>query len=95
MSCLVYMWNNTFICLNPLPNYKILIFSKMASIYRKFFVWLKIIEFVYEMVENIMGKGENAGDQHFLLFHIIFARNSVLSYRDNRGSSSDEVKQSV
>ena len=28
----------------------------------------EIMGFVFERVENIEGKGENAGDQHFLLF---------------------------
>ena len=29
-------------------------------------------KFVFGMVENIMGKGENAGHQHFLLFQQCF-----------------------
>ena len=37
----------------PLPNNKI---------------WLKMMIFVFDRVENIVGKGENAGYQHFLLF---------------------------
>ena len=28
----------------------------------------EMAEFVHDRVENIMGKGENAGGQHFLLF---------------------------
>ena len=28
----------------------------------------QIMEFVFDRVENILGKGENAGYQHFLLF---------------------------
>ena len=28
----------------------------------------EIMEFVFEWVKNIVGKGENAGHQHFLLF---------------------------
>ena len=29
---------------------------------------------VYEQVENIVGKGENAGNQHFLLFPQCFQK---------------------
>ena len=29
---------------------------------------LKTVIFVFDRVENIVGKGENAGYQHFLLF---------------------------
>ena len=29
--------------------------------------------FVSDKVENIVGKGENAGDQHFLLFVTMFS----------------------
>ena len=31
----------------------------------------KIVGFVFERVENIMGKGENTGYQHFLLFLVV------------------------
>ena len=33
-----------------------------------------MIFFVFDRVENIVGKGENAGYQHFLLFLIVFKR---------------------
>ena len=36
----------------------------------------EIIEFVFEKVENTMGKGENAGYQHFLLFLQCFQKAS-------------------
>ena len=32
----------------------------------------KLAKFVHDRVENIVGKGENAGYQHFLLFHQCF-----------------------
>ena len=35
------------------------------------------LEFVLEMVENIVGKGENAGNQHFLLFSQCFQKTPV------------------
>ena len=31
-----------------------------------------MIDFALESIENIVGKGENAGYQHFLLSHNIF-----------------------
>ena len=34
----------------------------------------KMMIFVFDRVENIMGKGENAGNQHFLLFPQCFQR---------------------
>ena len=36
----------------------------------------KIMVSVYDRVENIMGKGENAGYQHFLLFPQCFQKAS-------------------
>ena len=35
-----------------------------------------MIIFVFNRVENIVGKGENAGDQHFLLFPQCFEKAS-------------------
>ena len=32
----------------------------------------EIMGFVFELLENIVGKGENAGYQHFLLFLLCF-----------------------
>ena len=34
----------------------------------------KMMVFLYDTVENIVGKGENAGYQHFLLFTQRFAK---------------------
>ena len=44
------------------------------------------MKFVLEMVENIVGKGENAGYQHFLVFPTSFQKASfskvgIVSYR--------------
>ena len=36
------------------------------------------LKFLLESVENIMGKGENAGHQHFLLFAQCFQKASIL-----------------
>ena len=38
----------------------------------------EITKFVLGRVENIMGKGENAGYQHFLLFPIMLSKGSFL-----------------
>ena len=42
------------------------------------------LKFDLERVENIMGKGENAGYQHFHLFHNVFKGflNRVVKSRD-------------
>ena len=57
---------------NPLPNDKILDLSKLkAFVDNKINVTEKLI-FVLGRMENIAGKGENAGNQHFLLFPLCF-----------------------
>ena len=40
----------------------------------------KKVNFVVEMVENIVRKGENAGDQHFLLFPQCFQKAYFTSF---------------
>ena len=35
---------------------------------------LKVLKLVFHRIENIVGKEENAGDQHFLLFPQCFKR---------------------
>ena len=52
---------------NSLPNNTILGMSKFkARAYNKFGV-AEIMGYIFEREENIVGKGENAGYQHFLL----------------------------
>ena len=34
----------------------------------------KTVKFLFDRVENIVGKGENAGYQHFLLFLHVFKK---------------------
>ena len=59
---------------NSLPNDTILgMFKFKASVEDKFGV-AEIMGFVLEMVENIVGKGENAGYQHFLHFPTMFSK---------------------
>ena len=66
---------------NSLPNGKILHWSKHAD--DKFKV-AKIMIFVLDRVENIVGKGENAGYQHFLLFPQCFQKASFLGVVKSR-----------
>ena len=42
------------------------------------------LKFVLERVENIVGKGENAGYQHFLLFPQCFQKTSLSGSLKNR-----------
>ena len=61
---------------NSLPNYKILDWSKLKAIandLKKKNAFEKS-KFVLGWVENIVGKGENAGYQHFLLFFTMFSK---------------------
>ena len=54
--------------LNSLPNDTILDWSKLKAFADDKINVLKKMIFVFDRVENIAGKGENAGNQHFLLF---------------------------
>ena len=66
------------LCVNSLPNGKILHwFILKASADEKINVTEKL-KFVFGRVENIVGKGENAGYQHFLLFLECFPKPSSL-----------------
>ena len=54
---------NTF---DSLPNDKPLDWSKLEAFADNKIKVLTIMIFVFDSVENIVGKGENAGYQHFL-----------------------------
>ena len=59
-----------------LPNNKFLDWSKLKAFEDdKTFVTQKL-KFVSGRVENVMGKGENAGHQHFRLFPQCFQKTS-------------------
>ena len=49
---------------------------------------------VYDRVENIVGKGENAGYQYFLLFPKCFQR-ATIPDRKNQGLFGKELKLKV
>ena len=54
--------------LNPLPDDKILDWSKLKAFADDKINVAEKLDFVLGRIENIVGKGENAGYQHFLLF---------------------------
>ena len=53
---------------NSLPKDKILDWSKLKAFADKKINVAKKLKIVLGRVENIVGKGENAGNQHFLIF---------------------------
>ena len=64
---------------NPLhftPNYKFFNLSKLKAFADNKINVTKKLKFVTERVENIVGKGETAGYQHFLLFPQCFQKDS-------------------
>ena len=71
--------------LNCLPNDKILNLSNLkACADDKINVTLKM-KFVRYRIENIVGQGENAGNQHFLLFPQCFQKSFLSQGRKNQG----------
>ena len=65
-----------FLAVNSLPNDKILDFSKLKGFADNNINVKEKLKFVLERIENIKGKGENAGYQHFLLFPQCFQKAS-------------------
>ena len=65
---------NTF---NPIPNDKILDMTKLKAFADDEINVNEKLKVCLERVENIVGKGENAGYQHFLLFLQCFRKPSV------------------
>ena len=66
----------TCIYLSFLPNDKFLDWSKLKTFAGDKIKVTGKMKFVLEMVENIVGKGENAGYQHFLLFLQYFQKDT-------------------
>ena len=62
--------------LNPLPDDKILDWSKLKAFADDNLKAAKMMISLYDRVENIVGKKENAGSQHFLLFPQCFQKAS-------------------
>ena len=63
---------------NSLPNNKFIDWFKLKAFADDKINLNKKSEFVFGRVENIVGKGENAGNQHFLLFQQCFQKGSPL-----------------
>ena len=60
--------------LNPLPNDKILGLPKLNALADEKLNVTQKIKVVFHRIENIEGKEENAGYQHFLLFQQCFQK---------------------
>ena len=61
-------------CFKSLPNDKIRDWPKVKAFADDKMKLAKMIIFVFDRDENIVGKGENACYQHFLLFQNVFKR---------------------
>ena len=69
---------NATISFNPLPNDIFLHLSKLKAFADDKINENEKLKFVLGRVENIVGKGENAGYQHFLRFPQCFQKASSL-----------------
>ena len=58
----------------PLPDDKILDQSELKAFVDDKFKVIQMEKFVPDMIENIVGKEENTGYQHFLLFSQCFQK---------------------
>ena len=58
---------------------KVLDWSKLKHFADEKIYVTEKMEFVLEMVENIVGKGENAGYHHFLVFLTMFSKGLLYS----------------
>ena len=58
------VWDSSF---SPLQDDNILVLFKLEAFADDSFSVAQMLEFTFGRVENIVGKGENAGYQHFLL----------------------------
>ena len=59
---------------NSLPNDKILDWSNLKAVADDTSNAAEKLKFVLGRVENIVGKGENAGHQHFSFLHTVLKR---------------------
>ena len=65
---------NTPCLLKPVPNDKVLDWFKLKAFADDRTRVAENLKFAFERVENIVGKGENAGYQHFILFPQCFEK---------------------
>ena len=73
-KCVVFYSYTVFI--NPLPNNNSFAYTKFKAFADDKSNVTKLMISVFHRVENIVGKGENAGNQHFLLFPQCFQKAS-------------------
>ena len=62
----------SFLCIYSLTSDKSVAWHNLKAFAEDTLNVCQVIEFVFVMEENIVGKGENAGYQHFLLFQESF-----------------------
>ena len=74
-KCFVYYFMD--ILFHSLPNYNFLEWFKLKAFSDHKIKVAEKMKIVLEGVQNIVGKGENAGYQHFLLFTRCFLKSSV------------------
>ena len=86
MFDLVVTWVQNQI--NSLPKNKILDWSKLKAFADDNLNEIEKLKFVlgWFRLENMVGKAENAGFQHFLLFHTMFSKGLFL-----RGLLNDRI----
>ena len=65
-------------CVNSLPNDKILDWSKLKAFADDKLDAIVKLKYALGKVENVVGKGENAGFQYFPPFSLRFQKNSFL-----------------
>ena len=68
------LWQFLDIFFSSLPNNKISDWSKFKVFADDIINVTQKLKFILERAENIVGKGENAGHQHFLLFQQCFLK---------------------
>ena len=69
--------NTDKLTFNSLPDDKILPLSKLKAFADNKFIVDEMLQFLRDRVENIMGKAENTGFQHFELFSQCFQKASI------------------
>ena len=75
--CTIKICTRFILRFNSLPDDKILHLSKLKAFSDDNLNVYQKLKFALGRVENIVGKGENAGYQHFLLFPQCFLKNSL------------------
>ena len=71
-------WPEPNMCIDSLPNDNFFYCTKFKVFADDKLIVSEIMISVFDRVENIVGKGENAGYQHFLLLPVCFQNASFL-----------------